>query len=156
MSGHALPKNATPWLRGVSLVGLAITACISAGPSAATVDPGQLVEETPVIRDVDGSGDTRNSPFAFGTPLPQMPAAGLMAQATPPPYQVCTEGCEPFVGFQPPFPRPGDTGTPPPDGGVAPQAGAPVLDTPDLLVTKPRVVPDLDSRLSNGGNEEIW
>jgi len=155
MSGHALPNIATPWLKGVTLAGLAIMACVTALPSAATVDPRHVVDETLVIGDVDGSAETGTLPFALGTP-PPMPAAIRMAQATRPPFRLCDEGeCAP-IDVQLPFPRPGDTGTPPPDGGVAPQAGAPVLDTPDLLVTKPRVVPDLDGRFSNGGNEEIW
>jgi hypothetical protein len=58
------------------------------------------------------------------------------------------------TGFN--FPGQKDEGTPPDPGDFPPQAGDPSLTLPDLLVTKQRVVPDLEGRFSNSGNEEIW
>ena len=76
----------------------------------------------------------------------------LLAQSAPPPPSGGTiiDGGEGVV----PFPRPTDST--PDDGGQPPQVSKPALNTPDLLVTKPRTVPDLEGRFSNGGNEEIW
>lgn len=76
----------------------------------------------------------------------------LLAQSAPPPPSGGTiiDGGEGVV----PFPRPTDST--PDDGGQPPQVSKPALNTPDLVVTKPRTVPDLEGRFSNGGNEEIW
>lgn len=53
-------------------------------------------------------------------------------------------------------PFPDDGTTPPEPDGVPPQVRSPSLTTPDLLITDPHAVPDLEGRFSNGGNEEIW
>jgi filamentous hemagglutinin family protein len=54
------------------------------------------------------------------------------------------------------FPDTRDDGTPPDPGAVPPQAAKPSLTLPELLLTKQRIVPDLEGRFSNSGNEEIW
>lgn len=152
MRNYDVPMIAKSWYREVMVAGLVIMACVSARPSTAAVHPNQVVDKMFVVRGVEAEP----SPFVFGAPPLLMPTGSAMAQATPPPFQGCpSEGsCTEFE--LPLFPPPSDSGTPPPDGGVVPQAGAPVLNTPALLVTKPRVVPDLEGRFSNGGNEEIW
>lgn len=142
------PLSTTPWQSGLSLAAIVVMAAAMTVPADAKII---VVDAIPA-----------EEPAAIGAAAfpfnPHSEGKYLLAQSAAPPLPGGTLICEGgeggrCVGIS--FPRPGGDG-PPEDGGVPPQAGSPSLTVPDLLVTKPRVAPDLEGRFSNGGNEEIW
>lgn len=155
------PSLATPRCAGLSLAGAVVMTLAAGGPA----DAKALISEVAppaAVPQFDDAGPAIDAgelpaagPLLFG---PAIRDQYFLAQSFPdspsfPGTLICNEGGE-CVTIS--FPHPTDDGTPPEDGGVPPQAGQPSLTTPDLLVSKPRVAPDLDGRFSNGGNEEIW
>lgn len=155
------PLQTTPRCAGLSLAGAVVLTLAAGEPLEAKA---ALFQDLPpaAAPGVDGAGLAVDDgelpaarPLLFGRGVQDR---FFLAQSFPdaPPLSgtlICNEGGE-CVTIS--FPHPTDDGTPPEDGGVPPQAGQPSLTTPDLLVSKPRVAPDLDGRFSNGGNEEIW
>lgn len=159
------PPSGSRWRRNLSLAGVIVMAAATALPAAARpVIQGNHVgaesecpsDEPPLAGSrLLGDGESQDRDSA----LPWDPDGDFLlrlAQSGPPPPPgggTVIDGGEGGITIIP-FPRPTDDGSP--DDGVPPQAGKPSLTSPDLLVTKPRVAPDLEGRFSNGGNEEIW
>lgn len=148
------PLHGARWRRGLSLAGVFAMATAMSVPAAALQIGQQDPSAAPPPLFEWPAATGTPSPFGSLTwgwldivPFGSGGDGALLAQAA---GGTIIDGGEGSVQF----PRPSDST--PEDGGLPPQVSKPALTTPDLLVTKPRTVPDLDGRFSNGGNEEIW